>query len=75
MNFWTNLPTAEEEKAHLLWLSNLIAMVRQGGAWAIPRSQVVITFDHENKTVTFSGKGEDLTEYYFKQLGWKVKHA
>ena len=69
---YTNLPTEAEEKAHMEWTASLIA--HKPKTWAIPRSGTIVNFDHENKIATFSNDTEKLAEYYFKRLGWSVKH-
>ncbi len=68
------LPTPEEEKAHLAWTQNLINTLQEGGTWAIPRSGTLVTVHHEKKTAHFSTKREELAEYYFRFLGWKITH-
>lgn len=69
------LPTEAQEKQDMAWLANLINTLKDGGTWAIPRSGTICTLNHETKTVSMSTDVEQLTEYYFKRLGWKVTHA
>lgn len=69
------LPTEEQEAQDKAWLANLINTLNEGGSWAIPRSGTICTLNHGTKTVSMSTDREQLTEYYFKRLGWKVTHA
>ena len=60
--------------AHIAWTQNLINSLSEGGTWAIPRSNTLVTVHHSKKVAVFSTTKESLAEFYFKQLGFTVNH-
>lgn len=55
------------------WMKNLVATVRDGGVWGVPRSGSVYRFDRATKTATLeAGPGEACITDAFNAIGWEV---
>lgn len=66
-----------EQEQVLSWCRNLVASLRDGGVWAIPRSGLVFRLDKGSKTLSLiSGSVFDAdfeaTKQAFALIGWKV---
>jgi hypothetical protein len=80
----TPLRTAKEPRppeAVLAWCEALVAQTKDGGVWAIPRSQVVFRIDHTNETLWCVDGPDDLEKIVaelnvnrdvFAHIGWRV---
>lgn len=56
------------------WQESMLSTVRQGGSWAVPRSQSIYQIDHKNKVAKkLCGKPEPSIERVFNEIGWTVK--
>jgi hypothetical protein len=70
--------TEEREPEHVLdWCRNLVAALRDGGVWGIPRSGIVFRVDKKNQQLILTtGEPDDedflATKRVFKQIGWRV---
>lgn len=59
------------------WCRNLVAMVADGGFWAVPRSSLVFRVNKQNKTLTLvAGDPSDgdvaESRHVFALIGWRV---
>lgn len=73
----THQEDEQESPEVLAWCRNLVATVRNGGVWGIPRSGIVFTLDHDKKQLVLT-VGEETnpdflaTKRVFAQIGWDV---
>lgn len=68
----------EQEPPEVLnWCRNLVATIRHGGSWGIPRSGIIFKIDQDQKRLILV-VGEDTNEDFlaskrvFAQIGWDV---
>lgn len=68
----------EQEPPEVLnWCRNLVATIRHGGSWGIPRSGIIFKIDQDQKRLILM-VGEDTNEDFlaskrvFAQIGWDV---
>lgn len=60
------------------WCRNLVAMLKDGGVWAIPRSMLVFRVDKQTQTLTLVSGDRDspdvaATREAFGCIGWRVQ--
>lgn len=73
-----DLNTPAGMRAAMEWTQRLLGMLRDGGAWAIPRSGAMVTsVNHKDKTCELHhaaalGKSEHGVKRVLETLGWKV---
>jgi len=60
-------------KERVEWTQSLLDLVKEGGAWYIPRARTFYTVNHQDKTVIRNGPGDEAVEEVLKQMNWKVK--
>lgn len=71
-------PEEEQEPPEVLaWCRNLVATIRHGGTWGIPRSGIIFKIDQDKKQlVLLVGEETDedflATKRVFAQIGWNV---
>lgn len=68
----------EQEPPEVLnWCRNLVATIRHGGSWGIPRSGIIFKIDQEQKRLILV-VGEETNDDFlaskrvFAQIGWDV---
>lgn len=59
------------------WCRNLVATVKDGGVWGIPRSGLVFQIDKKAKQLTLISGDSDSSDFSatqaaFKDIGWRV---
>lgn len=64
----------------LQWCRSLVATIKHGGVWGIPRSQIMFRIDQEQKKlILVVGETSDpdfiATQKVFKHIGWDVVGA
>ena len=63
---------------HVLeWCRQLVRVIRDGGSWGIPRSNLVFRIDHKKKqlVLTVGSPSDDdfeATRHVFSYIGWDV---
>lgn len=70
-----NIDTEEGMENAIAWQDKLLASVRQGGRWIVPRSMTIFEIDHAGKTVRKcleSVRPEPTIVRVLKAAGWKV---
>lgn len=60
------------------WCRNLVALIKDGGCWAIPRSSLVFRVDKTLQTLTLvsgdkSSPDIAATREAFSHIGWRVE--
>lgn len=66
-----NIATKTGMKAAIEWQTNMLATIKDGGVWAVPRSMTLITIRHSKKTAEFSDmRHEPDIVKVFKAMGW-----
>lgn len=74
MNF--DIDTDQGMANSMAWTQNIINMLKPGGAWAIPRSNTLVTFDRHRTVATMivDKPGlEDCTKRVLQAIGWAVE--
>lgn len=77
-----NTDNNEEEQNNdtniIEWCTQIVRTIKDGGIWAIPRSQTVFRVDHKRKQLVLVTAGTDndadfdATKHWFKKIGWSV---
>ena len=68
-----NLNTPQGMEAAKQWQLSMLAKMRHGGTWYVPRACSTYTVDHANKTLTRSGlKSDPSINKVCEAIGWKV---
>jgi len=71
MNFDINTPEGMAYAKR--WTLGMLSMIRDGGAWAVPRNASVYIVDHKAKTLTRSGmKPDPSINKVAAAIGWRV---
>ena len=55
------------------WLRGILALLREGGHWYIPRAKTTYFMRRKDKTLLREGPGDESTEYVAETLGWKIE--
>jgi len=66
-----DLDTEEGLENSKAWLENMINMLKDGGVWAIPRSQAFYTFNKKTK-VAHRAIPDPATDFVLTKMGWKL---
>jgi len=69
MNF--DIDTDQGLVNSMMWTKNLIGTLRDGGSWAVPRSQAIYTFDKVQKVAKREGC-DRAVDRVLVALGWKL---
>lgn len=72
MIFYEGVETPEQMGRAVRWVNALLAMVRTGGTWGVPRSGSVYRVNHETRTITVVEGGEEVITRVLKAAGWNV---
>ena len=68
-----NFNTPQGMEAAKQWQLNMLAMVKDGGTWFVPRVCSTYTVDHKTKTLTRTGlKSDPSINRVCAAIGWKV---
>ena len=74
MNF--NVDTKDGMKNAVAWQNKMLAMVKEGGSWVVPRSGTIYkVISHKAKTVTKVPSvvdQEEIIDRVLKAAGWTV---
>jgi hypothetical protein len=59
------------------WCANMVRVMKDGGVWGIPRSELVFKFDQPNKTMLLVSGNPMHPDFYatqkaFARVGWSV---
>jgi hypothetical protein len=74
MNY--DIDTQDGMKNAMEWTARTLSHIKQGGTWAIPRSNTFVKVDHENKTAyIIDGQEEQGVARVLNELGWHVVHV
>jgi hypothetical protein len=73
----TNDQDENEPPEVLNWCRTLVAAIRHGGLWGIPRSGIVFKIDKENQRLVLTKGHESNSDFIatrrvFAQIGWDV---
>lgn len=74
MNETMDISTPQGMAAAVAWQKNHVSMIKDGGAWVVPRSGNVIKVEHSKRTATFvvSPVEEPDIVRVFEAMGWRV---
>lgn len=67
-----NLETEEGIKNSIDWTNQTLAVVKEGGAWIIPRSGMIVRVSHKDKTAHITGHYEPVVARILEAAGWAV---
>lgn len=72
-----NEQSDEDTPEVLAWCRALVAAIKHGGSWGIPRSGIVFKIDKENQRLVLTiGQASNpdfiATKRVFAQIGWDV---
>ena len=67
-----DLDTPEGMENAKAWLKNTIAMLKDGGMWAIPRSSAIYSFNKKVKIATRINS-DTSTDRVLREMGWTLK--
>ena len=72
MNY--DISTEEGMRNSMQWTQSMFDSIKDGGAWAVPRSGTVITIDHANKTarLLMGYLPEPDIKKVLTHMGWQV---
>lgn len=71
MNF--DISTTEGMQNAVTWQRNLLSLIKEGGAWFVPRTCSTYIVSHENKTLTRRGmKSDPAINKVAARMGWTV---
>jgi|LakMenEpi03Aug12_release.lakeMendotaPanAssembly.Ray.scaffolds.fasta_scaffold1237927_3 hypothetical protein len=76
-NYYGQPPNDTPPNHVLEWCQRLVAAIKDGGVWGIPRSGLIFRIDHKNKQLVLTdGRKEDedfvATKHVFSFIGWDV---
>ena len=78
-NFNADDDEEQNKEADIIeWCTQIVRTIKDGGIWAIPRSQTVFRVDHKRKQLVLVEAGIDdyadfeATKHWFKKIGWSV---
>ena len=67
----------EPRQSDIVWVEELLRVIRDGGTWAVPCSLSIYTFYHSEKEYVFVGDRDEetnqMTVEILKRLGWKER--
>ena len=67
-----NIDTPAGMAAAIVWTQNLINALRDGGVWAVPRTDTVYAFDKTNKIAVRNAPGDSSVDRVLTEMGWEV---
>ena len=71
MNY--DISTEEGMRNSVLWTEKTLSLIKDGGAWAIPRSGTTVRVSHKDKVAYISNSNEPDVVCVLEAAGWTVK--
>jgi hypothetical protein len=70
-----DISTPEGLAQAIAWQERMVAHIRDGGSWVVPRSGTLVRIDHSTKTATFQLGliSEPDIKKVFRAMGWIVQ--
>jgi hypothetical protein len=68
-----DLDTPEGMKNAIAWQRQMVASIKDGGVWIVPRSMSIYTVYNCDKAAERTVGGEDSIDRVFRAMGWTVQ--